>query len=146
MRARYPVAAVGVVSALLLTGCTAGATSSSRTPTAAAAASAPALPAGVTQATAVPTDVPNDTAARKNVTITSCAANDGGWAAKGTVANLGDGPKTYTITVFFTTSTATVLHTDAVTVSVKPGQTADWTIDGKFVAPAGTRCVLRGVG
>lgn len=119
----------------------------SRTPTSPrSSAAAPALPPGVTQATAVPTAVANDPAARKSVVLTGCAATDGGWSATGTAANPGDAEKDYTITVFFTTATATVLHTDSTTVAVKPGETKDWTVPGRFVAPEGTRCVLRGVG
>lgn len=146
MKTKTALATLGIGAALLLTGCTPGGPSPSHSPKAAVVnTTAPALPGGVSQATNVPTDVANDPAIRKSVTLTSCAVSDGGWTAKGTATNNGTKSKKYTITVFFTTATATVLHTDATTVTAKPGDTTDWTIVGAFKAPDGTRCVLRGV-
>ena len=142
------IVAVLLGAALGLTGCTATPDSSdgsdARHPSA-AGSPAPGLPAGVIQATDVPTDVPNDTSARADVAVTGCEAVGDGWAARGTAKNPTDQPKTYTLTVFFTTSAATVLHTDTTQVAVDPGGSADWAITGTFAAPAGTLCVLRGV-
>jgi hypothetical protein len=99
----------------------------------------------VAQATDVPSSVPNDPAARKAVAMSGCSATDGGWRAAGTAKNGGDAPRSYHLTVFFTTATATVLATGTTTVDVDPGATADWTVSARFTAPSGTLCVLTGV-
>ena len=140
-------AALVVATAFLLGGC--AVVSPPMQPTAAPTVSAgspgPSLPNGVAAATAVPTAVPNDPAARPSVKITKCAAAGDGWSAGGPASNKATHAKTYKITVFFTSEAATVLHTDSTTVRVKPGAKADWTISAKFGAPKGTLCVLRGV-
>jgi len=139
--------AAAALTAILLAGCTPADNhllKATHTVTA-AASDAPALPPGVTQATAVPTDVANDPAQRKNVTLTDCAATEGGWKAAGTAKNAGESAITYMVTVFFTASTATVLAVGDTAVTVEPGSTARWAIESSFTAPAGTRCVLTGV-
>ena len=144
-RARVALAAPAAC-AVLLTGCTAS-DQPDPTPTTATtdAADAPALPEGVTPATSVPTEVPNDPAARRNVSVADCATADGGWRAAGSASNDTADAVTYELTVFFTTATATVLGVGETEVSVQPGATAEWTVEAAFTAPAGTRCVLAGV-
>lgn len=149
----YPVRTRGglviVVGALTLalSGCTPAPAPASTTHTTPSAVSttAPGLPPGVSPATDVPTSVPNDPSARSAVSVAECAAVDGGWRASGTAAGSGDARRTYEITVFFTTSTATVLATGSTIVDVPAGGSADWTISESFTAPAGTLCVLTGV-
>jgi hypothetical protein len=99
-----------------------------------------------TGATAVPTEVPNDTALRKNVQLSSCKRITGGWGASGTATNPGTTSVDYTITIFFTTSKATVVSTGATHITVDPGDTQTWTVQRKFIAQPKTLCVLRGVG
>ena len=102
---------------------------------------------GDTSATSVPTSVPNDITARRNVTIRSCAAAPGGWAAAGTASNPTTSHVTYRITIFFTTSQATVEGFGATTVAVGPAQTSSWTVTADIpVVDARSQCVLRGVG
>jgi hypothetical protein len=138
------VAVVGSL-ALALTGCTPASAPVPSASRSASATTAPGLPAGVSQATDVPTKVPNDPSARSAVSTTECAAVDGGWRAAGSAKNPGDAARTYEITVFFTTSTATVLATGTTSVEVEPGATAEWSIAKDFTAPSGTLCVLAGV-
>jgi hypothetical protein len=145
----HPLAAALVVASAL-TGCTLSAPDSptaSRTPAASATvtADAPGLPAGVAQASDVPTAVANDPAQRSNVTVTGCSRTDAGWAATGTAKNPTGEPVTYRLTLFFTTATATVLAVAPAEVPVKAGGDATWRAEAAFTAPDGTRCVLAGV-
>ena len=78
--------------------------------------------------------------------ITKCAAVDGGWSASGTAKNPGTADATYAITIFFTDAHATVQDFATASVTVKPGQTRDWTAAKKFAAATPTNCVFRGVG
>jgi hypothetical protein len=100
----------------------------------------------VAGATSVPTKVANNVKSRKNVQLTSCKKVAGGWGAAGTASNPGTKAAAYTITVFFTTTSATVVGMGKTQVTVAPGGTQDWTAAGKFKAPAKMLCVLRGVG
>lgn len=105
------------------------------------------LPAGVVNATAVPTAVPNNTATRKNVTISACHSAQDGWQASGTATNPDSKKKTdYTVTVFFTTSGGTVIGTGQTHLTVKPGANQPWDVTAAFHPAKDTRCVLRGVG
>jgi hypothetical protein len=138
--------AAATISALA--GCTpAGPSVKPATPKLAStsAAIANGLPAGVTPAP-VPTDVPNDHAARQNVRLTTCAATKAGWQAAGTVTNSGSKPAEYTITVFFTTKSATVIDTVQTRVRVPAGKAEHWSAAKEFPTTPGMLCVLRGVG
>lgn len=152
---RSVVAAALAAVALGAAGCSAGSGGSgeaaapahSASPTVAAGAqAAPGLPKGVKALTKVPADVPNDPALRSQVSVSSCSSVDGGWRAAGKATNPGTSPATYRITVFFTTSTATVIGTAHTRVTVKPGEDKEWTVSDAFAAPKKTLCVLRGVG
>jgi hypothetical protein len=88
----------------------------------------------------------NDVAKRKSIVVTKCGASDGGWTASGTATNSGTGDTTYAITIFFTNAHATVEDFATASVSVKAGQSQDWTAAKKFTASSPTNCVLRGVG
>ncbi len=100
-----------------------------------------------TSATSVPTSVPNDITARRNVTIRSCAAAPGGWTAAGTASNPTTSQVTYRITIFFTSSHATVEGFGATTVTVGTGQVSSWTVTTDISVPdPRSQCVLRGVG
>lgn len=87
----------------------------------------------------------NDPALIKNVTISKCAKTDDGWGASGTAKNTGTKDATYSITVFFTTTGATVIATAETKVDVKAGRSADWTAAATFTAAPEMRCVIRGV-
>lgn len=139
MRTRLFSAAAGCLAAL-----TAGCGNDSPAP--AAAPSAAAQPAVVQNPLPAADKIKNDAAKRKNVTVTQCAASDGGWSATGTAANPGKEKADYTITVFFTTESATVVDYAETKVTVEPGKTADWKAAKQFTAPAKTLCVLRAVG
>ena len=104
------------------------------------------LPSGVSGATNVPTSVPNDPARRADVTLAHCAAAPGGWAAGGTIQNPRTKASTYRITVFFTTTSATVVGVGKASVHVSGGASQAWQAVGHFHPPAKTLCVLRGVG
>jgi hypothetical protein len=123
------------------------ATALSSAPTAARSGTATPLPSNVKAATSVPTKVANDVSLRKNVAITSCAAGKaGGWSASGTVNNPAASAADYTITVFFTTTSATVISTAQTKVTVQPGAKVTWNATKTFTAPKKMLCVLRGVG
>ena len=91
----------------------------------------------------IPLKVPNSVQARKAVTLAGCTAASAGGQAAGTVT----APRAaaYTITVFFTTSKATVVGYAITTVHATPGRATPWQASGHFRAPHGMRCVLRGV-
>ena len=96
-------------------------------------------------ARSVPAEVPNSVAARRNATLDACHSANGGWQAGGTVKHAGGSAASYKITVFFTTSDATVIGYGDTVIQVAAGQTKPWTVRGTFDAPKGTLCVLRGV-
>jgi hypothetical protein len=93
----------------------------------------------------LPDSVPNDPDVRKNVAQTKCEAVDGGWGAEGTATNPGTAPVTYSITVYFTTPTATVLDYATTTVSVAPGATEKWSASKQFAAVADMLCPMPGI-
>jgi hypothetical protein len=133
-----------VTAAMLLTGCTAAIDHPAATPIP-TVKTVPGLPAGVTPAKIIPTAVPNDVTARAAVRVTGCAASTGGWTAGGTVTNPGKKAKSYTITVFFTTASATVIDTAETKLTVAAGQESKWSATKRFVTAPGMLCVLRGV-
>lgn len=96
------------------------------------------------QPTSIPTDVPNQKAARANVQITDCAGRNDSWVASGNARNPGNTDTTYDITIFFTTSAATVVQTGHTTVHVPAGKTGKWSVSGKVQAEGKILCVLRG--
>lgn len=146
--------AAAAALAAVLSGCTQSgspdrptASRSATTPSAtkpSTAATPPGLPSGVTPAR-VPATVANNIALRRYVTMKQCTAEPGGWKATGTASNPHHTSTTYTITVFFTTSSATVINTQHTKITVAPNSTTKWTVSKKFTAPAKTRCVLTGV-
>jgi hypothetical protein len=130
-------------------GCTAGSSNhdaSTQPPSAQASGKPSTSGSSVAGATAVPTKVANNVKARKNVQLSSCKKVAGGWGAAGTASNPGTKPAAYTITVFFTSTSATVVGMGKTQVTVDPGSTRSWKVDGQFKAPAKMLCVLRGVG
>jgi hypothetical protein len=147
---RLALTALILPAALAITGCTD--TSRDADPPRATAKPTPtgvpasALPAGVTGATSIPASPPNEPGLRANATLTRCKSTSEGWKATGVVTNPGTARRTYTITVFFTTRSATVLGWAETQVTVQPRRKATWTVTDRFVAPAKTLCVLRGVG
>ena len=142
-RAACVVAGVALLVGLV-SGCTASGPQPSPTPTT-RQQSVRGLPAGVIPSTSIPTEVANDADARKNVETTGCAKVSHGWKATGVARNPGKSATTYTVVVFFTTDTATVIDTARTTVTVRPHGTAKWTAAQTFTAPQRTLCVLRGV-
>ncbi|GAA2064531.1 hypothetical protein [Leifsonia soli] len=139
------LAAVAIAVCLLATACT-GTPAPGPTTARPTATGIAGLPTGVQQATDVPTDVPNTPELRKNVALASCEKADGGWRAGGTASNPTDTAVDYTITVFFTTDTGTVLGTADTTVSVGAKEKKDWTATAALTPAPKTVCVLRGVG
>lgn len=135
---------------VLLAGVTAlallGSACSSDAPKAVHSSDSPSPTATLTQHPLPPArSIGNDLARRKHVTLTSCAALPGGWRAGGTATNPGRASVRYTITVFFTTTTATVLDYATTTVTVPAGGHTGWQATAHFAAPDKLRCVLRGV-
>ncbi|HVX08983.1 hypothetical protein [Humibacter sp.] len=139
------IAAALMVAGVALAGCTAAAPNAAKTHSA-AATTVPGLPSGVTQATALPTDIPNDSKTRADVKLVACTSTGDGWKASGTVSNGGKSPATTVITVFFTTDKATVVGAAQTRVTVKAGDKRNWTAEKTFTAPSKTLCVLRGAG
>jgi len=133
---------VSAILALVLAGCV----SSVSPEPSSSSASIPGLPVGAVPAESIPSDVPNDAGARANVTMTSCTSIKGGWRAGGTVTNPGTKTVEYTITVFFTTTAATVIDSAQSKISVAAGSKKSWNASKKFGAAAKMLCVLRGVG
>jgi hypothetical protein len=146
-RARPIVRGAGLTVAALagliaLAGCTGP---SHEEPTPHASGSYAGLPSGVVPPESVPADVPNDPAARPNVVIDACVATDEGWSASGSALNPDAAATTFTITAFFTTEAGTVIGYADTTTEVPASGTTRWAAQADFVAPADTRCVLRGV-
>lgn len=134
------------LAAMLSVGLLAACTPSQESSPTAKPAQAFGLPSGVRQATSVPSDVPNTPALRRNVAIDTCARSAGGWKAVGTAKNPTKADATYTISVFFTTDTGTVIGTGKTTVAVSAGSSSDWTVSSTLTPAPDTRCILRGVG
>jgi hypothetical protein len=94
-----------------------------------------------------PSKISNSVKLRRQVAITRCVSTAGGWRASGNAVNTsGKKPLNVTITVFFTTTKATVLDYAQTKVNVAPGKTGTWTAAAKFKTEPTMRCVLRGVG
>ena len=144
MKSRLTFSIVALAVTVLLAGCVT-AHPGKPTPSPSRSVQVPGLPAGVAPAP-LPTDVPNSVDARTHVALTTCKAVTDGWEASGTVTNPAKSKVDYTITVFFTTSQATVIDSAQTTVSLEPGDKKTWVATKKFTAPAQTLCVLRGVG
>jgi hypothetical protein len=104
------------------------------------------LPAGVTNALSLPTHILNDVQLRRNVQLTRCEATKHGWKASGTATNPATAKADYAITVFFTTSSATVIGSGVTHVRLGPRAHRTWTATGSFTPAPATSCVLRGVG
>jgi hypothetical protein len=145
-------AAAALAGLMGLAGCSGSSTPAASLPKASRSASktgAPitgvTLPQGVENASGVPTDVANSIQRRKNVQLTSCVKTTVGWQASGVASNPAASPTDYTITVFFTTATATVIGTGATQVHVDNGVSQTWTVTGNFPPAPSTLCVLRGV-
>lgn len=142
-------AAAAVAAAVIAGGCTAQhgragplaqATAGSPGGSLPARAARDARPAGPAR---IPLTVPNQVPARRAVTLAGCTASSAGGLATGTIT--ATRTSTYAITVFFTTRGATVIGYAATTVHAAPGKAIRWQASGHFTAPAGMRCVLRGV-
>jgi hypothetical protein len=58
----------------------------------------------------------------------------------------GSNSVTYSISLFFTTATATVVGIDRTSVTVGPGKTVSWGEFSKIPNASNLLCVLRGVG
>ena len=137
----------GAVIVLLgAAGCTGNGTSEPAPTSAASQSPTAALPTGVTGATDVPTKVPNRPDWRSDVTLTACRSAKGGWEAGGTAHNPSDSRRVYRLTVFFTTTSATVIGVGHSSVSVPAGASRPWKVAGRFTAAPRTLCVLSGVG
>lgn len=93
----------------------------------------------------LPATVANQPAVRSRVQVTGCMPITNGWRASGTATNPGTGTARYQITVYFTTTSASVLDYDIVKVSAGPGKTVTWTAAKTFLAQPKTLCALVGV-
>jgi hypothetical protein len=100
----------------------------------------------VSGATDVPTKVPNRATWRKDVSLTTCRSSPGGWVARGTIDNPAKAAREYRLTIFFTTTSATVIGVGHSTVRVEAGASRPWQVTSRFTAAPKTLCVLRGVG
>jgi hypothetical protein len=130
------VAALGVLAMAVAAGCNSG--DKHAIHNAAAVSGAPA-------ANPVPTKIPNQPSARKNVVQTKCASVPGGWGAEGTASNPGKKEVTYKIVVHFTTTKATTLDYAQVLVPVQPGKTVPWAAKKQFQAQKKMLCPMPGI-
>ncbi|MEO6884909.1 MAG: hypothetical protein ABI232_01300 [Jatrophihabitantaceae bacterium] len=137
-------ACAALVMLLALAGCTSskpGASTSSNS----SKTATPSSPSVPLVQNSLPASVANQPAVRKNITQTGCAAVDGGWSAKGTATNSSSRKVTYKLTVYFTTTQATVLDFAQASVVVAPGKTVPWSVSKKFLAQPTMNCALVGV-
>jgi hypothetical protein len=145
----FPKTAAGL-TAIAMAVVVAGCTSSSPKPAptgASASSSATAATRPPTQnQLPSPSAIRNDVKLHRQTAITSCTSKPGGWQASGKSVNPGKNDVHLTITVFFTTTTATVLDYATTKVTVPAGGTAKWTAAATFPAQPTMLCVLRGVG
>ncbi|MBN9621124.1 MAG: hypothetical protein J0H43_15580, partial [Actinobacteria bacterium] len=121
---RFAVALAGAAACVLtVTACSSSAGHSGPTGSSSGPASTPASATPtLTQHPLPPAQsIGNDVQLRKHVTLTGCAARSGGWGAAGTAINPTAKSVRYTITVFFTTTSATVLDYATSTVTVPAG-------------------------
>jgi len=148
-------AATLLLPLLAVAGCSSGGSSAGADKTSpagasqaspAATAEGAALPEGVTNAADVPSKVANTAKLREQVQLTSCHQVPGGWTASGTATNTVSTPVDYTIVVFFTTKSATVIGTGSTRVYVRGKAHQQWAVTKRFIAAPSTVCVLRGVG
>jgi hypothetical protein len=137
---RTAVAAVaaGTLASALLAGCSHG--GSGHTASAATGSGLKAV-AGVPKAD----NIANDPKARPSVSMKDCAATGSGWSAGGTVTNSTAATETFTIVVSYTTKQSTVLARGETKVTLKAGQTRNWTTSANFAKTKAVVCVLRGV-
>lgn len=141
MRRRTLASAIALLA--MLTACGGGA----HHPPPSGTASTPRPTATVTMhgGALVPLDVPNDVAARHDVSMGSCAGDSNNWRAGGTAANATSAPVTFEVTVFFTTPHATVLSSATTKVTTPAHGKAPWSAASRFQTGGAARCVLRGV-
>jgi hypothetical protein len=147
------IAAIAAIAAIPLVGCASGghpssaavrAVGTSSAPTSARDSAGSASAAGPVLGTSLPKTA-NQTAVRKDVLQTSCSAIPGGWRAAGTASNPTKSEVRYKITVFFTTTHATVLSYTSTKVTVQPGATAKWAASSKFPAQKEMLCPMPGI-
>jgi hypothetical protein len=115
-----------------------------------------AVPQRATAATAAPhlnegrpTDprlsVVNDTTARTDVALTSCAGAFGSWVASGKVTNSTSAAATYDIEITYTDAHSTVLGVEKTIVTASPKQTQSWRATWPSSMTSGVTCVLNAV-
>ncbi len=97
-----------------------------------------------TPALTVPTKVPNQPQTIKAVTVTGCSSTSPGWRATSTVINSTSKERAYTITVFFTNASATVVGYGSSKVRVPAPGSGWWTAVDRAAPSTVARCVLRG--
>jgi hypothetical protein len=146
-RKRRLAAATLLVPLLAVAGCSIGGSSAGTAKTSPTATTQGAgLPEGVKNATGVPSKVANTAKLREQVRLTSCHQVPRGWTASGTATNPVSAAVDYTIEVFFTTQSATVIGTGNTRVYVPGKAHQQWAVTKRFTAAPSTVCVLRGVG
>src|SRR5947209_8504157 len=74
-----------------------------------------------------PSKIRNDVALRRTTQVTGCTSTPGGWRATGKSVNATKKDVQLTITVFFTTTAATVLDYATTKVTVPASGDAAWT-------------------
>jgi hypothetical protein len=144
-RAGLPLA-VFVVAVASLVGCSSsgGNSAPSVTPTQRVSTSPSRIPSQ--HPLPDPSQITNSVRLRRQVQITSCVSTPTGWKAVGSAVNPAAKQIQLKITVFFTTTAATVLDYAQTKVSIPAGKTREWTAAARFRPEPTMRCVLRGVG
>lgn len=143
--AKSAVVVLTVSMTAVLAGCT---SSDDKPPASAATSGSTTTPARVPtqQPLPEPSKIRNDVKLRRTTAITACTSKSGGWQASGKSVNPSKKDVKLTITVFFTTTAATVLDYATTKVTVPARGDAKWTAAASFDAAPNMRCVLRGVG
>ncbi|GAA4361161.1 hypothetical protein [Angustibacter luteus] len=146
MFSKSAVVLLTVAVASTVVGCTSS--DQKPTPTGAAASGSKTTPAHVPTQEPLPepSKIRNDVKLRRTTAITGCTSKSGGWQATGKSVNPSKKDVKLTITVFFTTTAATVLDYATTKVTVPAKGDATWTAAASFAAEPNMRCVLRGVG
>jgi hypothetical protein len=106
------------------------------------ASSRPIVPGYVVPAVSSLHDNPTK---HKAVTLSGCAASEGRWAARGKVVNPNPVATSYTITVFYTDNTDTVVDYASSTVTVAAEKSEQWMTFGQHPDTGPLTCTVKGV-
>jgi hypothetical protein len=143
------VAGLTMAAGLIMAGCASGGSPTSSTGTTSARhANSTTTTTGAGPA-AVPTDprlsVPNNVAARRDVSGTSCHYETGGLVMSGTVTNSTTVSTTYNLQITYVDLSATIQDVEKTSVHLAPRQSKSWSTIWRTPQSSGFNCVLDAV-